>query len=171
MQSSDFERFRNVMAGMGEMYGKELSPPLLDAYWLSLRSWSLADFQDAAAHLMGSGQFMPKPADFNALRKAGRPTPSEAWLTATHSLQWGLHGHTVRDGCDPLIAKAIHAIGGPTVIAMTPTDKLPFVERRFCEVYESLQDSNDTREAVPQIASENRKLLASALGGVIGRVA
>jgi hypothetical protein len=167
----DRKLFAAILTGFAELKGKQLSHAALDLYWNAMQHWSIEDFRAAANHLIRTCEFMPTPKDFEDLRKAGRPTPSEAWLTAMHSLQWGLHGHTVRDGCDPLIAKAIHAIGGPTVIAMTPTDKLPFVERRFCEVYESLQDSNDTREAVPQIASENRKLLASALAGVIGRVA
>jgi hypothetical protein len=43
-------------------------------------------------------------------------------------------------------------IGGPNVIGMCDEDKLHFLERRFTEHYETLQDSEDVRESVPAIA-------------------
>jgi hypothetical protein len=152
MQATDFERFEAIMLGMGEMYGKDVSSVLLDAYWIALRSWDLKDFEAACGHLMEHAKFMPRPAEFTALRKAGRPTAAEAWIKARQSLVWGLHGYTERAGADPLISRALRAIGGANVLAMTDEDKLPFLERRFIEHYESMSDATDTRESVPQIA-------------------
>lgn len=86
MQQADFTRFRAVMTGMGELYQRELSGPLLDAYWLALRDWPLAEFEAAAAHLMATATFMPRPAEFNALRKAGRQTAGEAWLAVLENV-------------------------------------------------------------------------------------
>lgn len=152
MQSTDFERFHTLLLGMGELYGKEISNPLLDAYWIALRNWSLGDFEAACGHLMEHATFMPRPADFTALRKAGRETPGEAWITARRHLVWGLRGYTLHADCPPLIARAVHAIGGANVIGMCDEDKLTFLERRFTEHFETMQDSEETREAVPQIA-------------------
>lgn len=152
MQQTDFARFRAVMAGISELFQRELSKPLLDAYWLALASWTLAEFEQAAQHLMGTSTFMPRPVDFNALRKAGRPTSAEAWLTARGSLRWTINGYVEADGVDPLVSQALRAIGGANVLAMCDDDKLTFLERRFHEAYEALQDSTDTRKAVPQIA-------------------
>jgi len=149
VQQADFTRFRAVMAGMAEMYQRELSGTLLDAYWLALRDWSLPDFEAAAGHLMGANTFMPRPSDFNALRKAGRETAAEAWVRVVkRSPRWrdGIRGDE-----DPLIDACVQAVGGNERIAMTDTAELHWLEKRFTEAYEELRDVHEHREAVPQI--------------------
>lgn len=149
MQQSDFIRFREVLAGMAELYQRELSNQLLDVYWLSLKSWTLKDFQDAAAHLMATATFMPRPSDFTALKRAGEPTSGEAWATALGSCGcW--RGGNIPGG---RIDRAVRAIGGYRTIAMADIETaLPHIERRFKEAYEELTDVEETREQVPQIA-------------------
>lgn len=149
MQPAEFERFKAVMNGMSKVYEREIDGVLLDAYWLSLRSWSLRDFEQAAGHLMGNSKFMPRPADFTELRNAGRPTGGEAFAQAlahcaSSSYRAGPHP-------DPIIDACVRACGGYLVIAMSEQDRLPFIERRFAEHFEHLQDAEDTREALPQI--------------------
>ena len=96
------------------------------------------------------------PKDFENLRKAGRATAGEAWATAVaacgscHSAQGFTSGGT---SGDPFIDRVVRAIGGYRAIAQCDTEKLHFLERRFAEHFESMQDAEDTREAVPQIAS------------------
>lgn len=155
MQPNDFARFRAVLAGMAEMYQRELTPLLLDAYWLSLRRWDLHDFEAAAGHLMENGTFMPRPSDFTELRKAGRATSGEAWARAVaacgscHSAQ----GYTSGGTCgDQFVDSVVRAIGGYKTIAMCDEDKLHFLERRFSEHFETMQEAQDVREDVPQIA-------------------
>lgn len=161
MQQADFTRFRAVLAGMAELYGRDLSPVLLDAYWLALRDWSLTDFEQAAGHLMGSAQFMPRPADFNALRKAGRETAAEAWVRVVRqSTRWraGEQGDE-----DPLIDACIRAVGGNEIIAMTDIAELHWLEKRFTTAFEELQDATETRLALPELTSraEAKRLMAS----------
>lgn len=154
MQQADFQRFRAVLAGMAELYQRELSGPLLDAYWLALKSWSLADFESAAAHLMATATFMPRPSDFNQLKKASEPTAGEAWATA-------LANCTCWRGDRPSpggrIDRAARAIGGYHAIAMADRETaLPHIERRFKEAYEELSDVEETREALPEITQVRR---------------
>lgn len=150
MQQADFTRFRAVMTGMGELYQRELSGPLLDAYWLALRDWPLAEFEAAAAHLMATATFMPRPAEFNALRKAGRQTAGEAWLAVLENVRRSAYryGDTVGGAAD----RAVAALGGYHVVGHCDLDKLGFPERRFAEHYDALQDADDTRTALPHIA-------------------
>jgi len=138
------------MTGMAKVYEREIDGALLDAYWLALRDWSLADFEDAAAQLMRTSKFMPRPADFNDLRKAGRPTPGEAWARALENVRSG--GYRYGRGVDPLIDRAVAAIGGYGVIGMTDEDKLGYLERRFAEAYRGMEAADEAREAVPLIA-------------------
>lgn len=172
MRPNDFTRFRDVMTGMAEMYGREMSNPLLDAYWLALGNWPLSAFEAAARHLMATSPFMPKPADFTALRKAGRPTAGEAWIIARAACgscrEVTAAGANYGSGgtCgDPLIDRAVNAIGGYRAIAMCDSDKLHFLERRFAEHFESLQDAEDVRAEIPQIpASFTPRNLVGPIG-------
>lgn len=179
MQVSDFPRFSAVMTGMAELYQRELSGPLLDAYWLSLRDWQLAEFESAAAQLMRTSEFMPRPVAFLELRKAGRPTAGEAWAAILQYAHFeyspnfparinGSHGLL----SDPLVDRAVNAIGGYRAVAMAPTESKQFLEKRFCEHFEAIQESSDIREAVPQIAYSRPRNLQGPMGikGLLGRL-
>lgn len=148
MTADDFSRFRSVLAGMSKLYERELDAPLLDAYWLALRDWPLAEFEQAAGHLMRSARFMPRPADFTDLRKAARMTSSEAFAVA---LQHG-RGAWRAGPAVPEVERAVQGIGGWLLIAHATTDNLRFLERRFADAYAELEGRDEIRDALPQIA-------------------
>ena len=167
MQQPDFKRFMAIMTGMAKLYEREIDATLLDAYWMALRDWDLDDFEKAAALLMGTEKFMPRPAAFNDLRKAGKPTPGEAWARAVQACGSAIQcGQVTPNGTcgDPMIDDVVRMIGGYGAIAMCEVDKLHFLERRFAEHYESLEDRQTVREAVLQI-SNNPVRLARILDG------
>lgn len=163
MRPDDRKAFLEIVIGFAELKGKQLSAPALELFWNAMQHWSIEDFRAAANHLVGTCQFMPTPKDFEDLRRAQRPSADEAWLKARKSLQWTVNGYVERPGIDPLVAKALRSIGGANALAMCDEDKLHFLERRFVQVYESLQDSNDTRAALPQIAAPRSGGLRHAL--------
>jgi len=150
MQAADGKRFRDLIRGMGRMFGQEPDALILDAYWLALGKWSMSEFESAAAHLMQTSKFMPRPADFHELRKAGRPTAGEAFAKAIDHAASSAY----RNGPlgEPLIDRCVRAIGGYIAIAMCEEDKLHFLGKRFAEHFETMQDAEDVREAVPTIA-------------------
>lgn len=154
MQVSDFPRFQAVMTGMAELYQRELSGPLMDAYWLALSDWELTDFEAAAGRLMKTEEFMPRPVAFTNLRKAGRPSSAEVWIEvldhARHDSPNFMNGH-VR-GLSDIANRALHAIGGLHTVAMSEPSKTTFLERRFSEVYDQMSESHEIREALPEIA-------------------
>lgn len=136
MQQDDFTRFRAVMAGMAKVYEREIDSVLLDAYWLTLRDWSLDDFERAAAHLMRTSEFMPRPAAFNELRKtASQQIAAGAWFTSGTSN-------------DPRANRAMHIATQGRYIGHIPLDELQWVQKRFIEVYEELSDVEETRAAL-----------------------
>lgn len=148
MQPSDRAEFLKVLNGLAAMKGKPLAVEALDLWWLSMQTWTLADFKSAAGHLVGSCQFMPTPYDFNQLKKAGEQTPGEAWAAA---LKLCLDWRNVQP--DSRILRAANAVGGLRFIAHSNIeDDLPFVEKRFKEAYEELADVESVREALPGIA-------------------
>lgn len=164
MTADDRKKFAEVIIGFAELKGKQLSSPALELYWRSMQHWCLEDFLAAAEQLLRTSGFMPTPKDFEDLRKAGRPTAGEAWAWAVaacgtcHSPL----GYTSGGSCgDPFIDRVVRAIGGYRAIAMCDSEKLHFLERRFSEHFETMQDAEDIREAVPQIAFSG----AQAIGG------
>ena len=152
MQPINQVDFIEVLNGMVAIKKTTLTPETIDLWWACMADWSIEDFKAAAVHLLKTCTFMPTPKDFEDLRKAGRETPGEAWLEARQYIMWGLHGYTLSPKCPPQIARVVRMIGGPNVIGMCDEDKLHFLERRFTEHYETLQDSEDVRESVPAIA-------------------
>jgi hypothetical protein len=154
MEPTDFNRFRAVMAGMAKLYDKEIDSLLLDAYWLALRDWSLPDFEAAASHLMSAAKFMPRPAEFNELRKAGQLTGGEAWAFV-------LSGKSLEPGT--VIARAADAVGGQRFIRAANIERdLPHIQRRFLEAYEEISDAQMVREVIPQIGNLS---MAKLIGG------
>jgi hypothetical protein len=161
MIESDFEAFSAVVVGFAELKGKTLSTPAIKLYWGAMRHWSLEDFIVAAELLLQTAEFMPIPKDFEDLRKAGRATAPEAWITARDAIRSASWSDIESSGftCgNPLIDRAVRAIGGYRAIGMCDSDKLHFLERRFAEHFETLETVTDTREAVPQITSQAGRL-------------
>lgn len=156
MLQADFERFRNVLAGMAELFKTELSTVLLDAYWLALREWPLDEFEQAAGHLMGSEEFMPRPVKFNQLRKAHLPTAGEAFAAAVSHAASGAWRRG--DSGDASVDRAVRAIGGYVVIAMCEEEKLPFLERRFSEHFETMADADEVRGALPDFSPRHQRI-------------
>lgn len=154
MLEIDAKKFRDLMRAMCKLYGQEADEVLFDAYWLALRDWPFDAFEQAAGHLMASSKFMPRPADFNELRKASRPTSAEAWLKALAGIKsaYTPNGYYGGTSGDPLIDSAIRCLGGYAAIGNCDEEKLHWLEKRFSEIYENMQEAEDVRESVPMIA-------------------
>lgn len=151
MIAADRKPFLEVVMGFAELKGKQLSAPALELYWRSMQHWSLEDFRAAAEQLVRTSEFMPIPKDFEDLRKAGRPTAGEAWAEVLEHVRAGAYGGR-GIVVSELVDRCVAAIGGYNAIGMSETDKTHFLEKRFNEAFENLQDAEDMREAIPQIA-------------------
>ena len=161
MTPEDRTKFLEVVIGFAELKGKQLSAPALELYWRALKHWPLEAFQAAAAELLRTSEFMPTPKQFEDLRKAGRMTAGEAFAAAREVAKHS-RPHTASTSGDPRIDAAAAACGGYFAMGMAETEKIGFLERRFCEHFESISDAEDTREAVPQLAGPSR---TRTLGG------
>ncbi len=150
--------------GFAELKGKSLSAPALELYWNAMQGWSLEDFQAAANQLIRTCEWMPTPKNFEDLRKAGRMTAAEAWDRALRHCSTGAW----RKGPlgDELIDQAIRVLGGYQAIAMGDISALQWLEKRFCQHYEQVEDAHDTRESVPQIAYDSREVHPRVIAGL-----
>lgn len=135
MQQADAPRFNAIMNGLSKLYEREADRALLDAYWAALADWSIEEFQAGAVRLMRTSTFMPRPADFNALRRAALPSKGEAWAKVLQHIKGD---YRRQGGLSPEIDAAVRAMGGYGWLAMMATKELTWQERRFCEHYEDV---------------------------------
>jgi hypothetical protein len=150
MQPTERAEFVRVLNGMAAIRRVDLTAEAISLWWAAMARWTLEDFKAAASHLIGATEFMPTPFDFNQLRRAGEPTPSEAWTKAVAECRHWRNPELLPNG---RIARAAAAVGGFRNIAMCNIETdLPHVQRRFLEAYEELSDVDQVREALPQIA-------------------
>lgn len=165
MIPADRTAFLETVVGFAELKGKQLSAPALELYWRSLQHWLLADFRAAAEQLLRTCEFMPLPKDFEDLRKAGRPTAGEAWaavlkfVRTSYSPNFPVRAPAHGPLADPLVQRAVNAVGGFRAVAMSDCAATQFLERRFCEHFETMEDSDDIRESLPQIAFTDRRAI------------
>jgi hypothetical protein len=156
MQLHDREQFLKVINGLAAVLpGASITTDALDLWWLALKDWTIEEFRDAAAHLLGTCKFMPTPRDFLELRKAGRMTSGEAFQKAL-SVARSASAYGGNTSGDPLIDSVANACGGYFAMGLTETAKLGFLERRFAEHFEQISQAEQTRDAVPQIAAHGR---------------
>ena len=149
MQPNDRAEFARVLAVLASIRRVDLTAEALDLWWSSMRDWPLAEFKQAASHLVKSCRFMPTPFDFEQLRRAAMPTAGEAWEKAIAAcLGWRYGNVTV----DPLTDRVVRMVGGYQHLAIEPLDTQHFTRNKFLEMYEELAETEGTREAVPQIA-------------------
>jgi hypothetical protein len=155
VRDTDEVRFLKILNGLGALKKIDLNPAAIDLWWGAFADWSIEDFDAAAKRLILEKQWIG-PNDFQDLRKAGRPTPGEAWEKA---VAWAASGQW-RGGPmgDDLVDRCVRIIGGYQAIAMCDTDRLHFIERRFCGHFGDIEDRQEIREAVPAIAYADRRL-------------
>lgn len=178
MTPQDRKAFIEVVIGFAELKGKQLSAPALELYWRSLQHWPLEEFKVAAEHLLRTCEFMPLPKDFEMLRKAGRPTAGESWaavlefVRSSYSPNFPTRLPVRGPLADPLVQRAVNAVGGFRAVAMSDVNATQFLEKRFCEHFETVQDCDDVRVALPQIAYTDRRALngPQSAGSVLGRL-
>jgi len=155
MEHHDRPEFAAIVVGFAELRGKKLSAEALELFWSAMQRWDIGRFREAAAHLVKSCQFMPTPYDFEQLRKAGRQTAGEAWARA---VDWAASS-AYRGGAitgDAVTDRCARMLGGYGAIAMCDEDKLHFLEKRFTEHFEAVQDAEHVRESLPAIAGPSR---------------
>jgi len=134
VRSTDRERFTKMMTGLGEYYGKPMSPMLADIYWNGLQAYDFEAVNTAInTHVRNpdTGQFMPKIADVEKFIHGNTGTRAMmAWVKVSKAIQEVGSYRTVKFD-DPLIHSVIDDMGGWPSLGQTLVDELPFKIREF----------------------------------------
>lgn len=149
MQDQDKAAFRDMMMAAGEVYGREITKPLLQMYFAALSQCGIDQVQGAMmAHMQNpdSGQFFPKPADF-IRQMSGTSKQQEAAIEDKASMAWacierdirriGSYGTLKMD--DKQALAAVKAIGGWQSLCQTETSKMEWKRKEFIRMYETFE--------------------------------
>jgi len=148
MQQIDFERFKSIMAGMGRVFSADIDGVILDAYWLALGDWSLTEFERAASHLLANATFMPKPVEFNNLRRRAVETSAgDAWALVLEKVRTMLPRESA--SVDAKTDAVVRQMGGYQHLCTMTSDELPWRMKRFTELWADMGEVEEARIALP----------------------
>jgi hypothetical protein len=170
MQKHEETEFKEIMIGLGEYYGKEITEALTKIYWYDLKLLSIEQFKQAAStHRMNtdSGQFFPKIADL--MRQINGTTKQNdqqledkadmAWLTITREVKRvGSYGSLKME--DKQALAAVKSLGGWKFICSKTEAELVWLHKEFIATYKNFERT--PVEALPdklpgRVALENHK--------------
>lgn len=151
---NDFGKFKGLIAGLAITFGRELTEPLIDAYWVSLRDLDLAILQRAAAKAMREMKFMPKPAELRELAGEGNGESRAiaAWGDVLKAIPLGPYKHI--DFQDRLCNASIRVLGGwPTFLErFCDSESEKWARLDFVKTYQSLSSSGIDGDAAKPLA-------------------
>jgi hypothetical protein len=147
MIDSDKRAFQEMMVGVGELYSKPVSKPLLTIYFAALAPYTL----DQVAHGLGKhsadtthGTYMPKPADIIRQIELGKPNAEQraelAWMTIEREIsRTGAYGSLKID--DQQALAAVKSIGSWKDLCHTDIDKLAWKRKEFIAAYTNFENT------------------------------
>jgi hypothetical protein len=146
MKPQERSKFIEVLTGVHDFYGKELSDFAGQVWMQACEAFDVEQVTKAlSAHLMDAdrGQFMPKPADIvRQLQGTKTDRSLMAWGKVLDAMQRvGAYSSVVFD--EPAIHAAIEDLGGWPAICRTEMDSLSYLEKRFCDSYKAYVNRGD----------------------------
>jgi hypothetical protein len=147
--TEDRKPFSEVIEALAAIPGREVSKPLLQAYWIGLQDVELRDVQEGARRWLQSGSgFLPSPGELRKL--AGGQTAEMRSLLAWEAVRGAIRRHgayrTVQFS-DPAATAAVRSLGGWVGLCGRDTEELDkFVCRDFRRAYEEFSAAGVTQE-------------------------
>jgi hypothetical protein len=171
MQESDKGQFRELMVGAGELYGKEITKPLLRIYFNALEDLSFEQVEQSfTKHTKSTdqaGSFFPKPADLirqiNGTSKQNEQALDDKSEIAWHVIEGEMRrigSHTSLRMEDRQALAAVKAIGGWKKICGLTISELTWAHKEFVAAYKNYErtDVNLLPDKLPgRIFLENNK--------------
>ncbi|MDF2185881.1 DUF6475 domain-containing protein [Grimontia hollisae] len=141
MEARDLKRFASDLEAVMGLYGKTLTPTVLDVWWKALKHMALPAVTRALElHTQNpdAGQYPPKPADvIRLLGGTSKDRVNLAWAKVEKAItSVGAWNDVVFD--DALIHMVIDQMGGWAKLCETKAKDLPFRAREFESKYQTV---------------------------------
>ena len=143
MLDTDKNQFKTLMVGLGEIYGKEITKPVLQFYFNAFKSYSIEQVSYAAnQHAVDPkhGTFFPKPADIvrhlSECEHSSEDKALLAWSAIEGAIRKsGAYGSLEIE--DKQALAAVKAIGGWRDLCHTNIDQMQWKRKEFMSVYQT----------------------------------
>lgn len=97
MRIQDTQRFQAMMASLGDVFTRIISPQTTDLYWAALKDLAIEEIEAAAQSAIRHAKHFPKPGELRELRNQRQataprserprlPEPDRRWLAAVNQL-------------------------------------------------------------------------------------
>ena len=149
MRDQDKSAFRDMMMAAGEVYGREITKPLLQMYFAAMTQAGIEQVKNAMmAHMQNpdSGQFFPKPADL-IKQMTGTTKQQDAAIEDRAAIAWacierdirriGSYGTLKLD--DKQALATVKAMGGWQSICQIEISKMEWKRKEFIRMYETFE--------------------------------
>lgn len=134
------EQFVETMTGLCDMYGKVPSEFILDTYYSIFQNYDNKSFNTAIEKCLQNRVYnnLPKPAEILEYLEGTRDDKAlVAWLQLKEAVVKGGYYASI-EFADPIIANVVNDMGGWTWFCNQEKDDLPFIEKRFMDLYRLL---------------------------------
>lgn len=150
----EIERLAEIMAGLGEIYGKSISTMMVDLYWEALRGFNFEQVNRAVQlHLRNpdGGQFFPRPADLmRHLVGSNHDKALSAWAKLDKAVRTvGPYRTVVFD--DAVIHAVVVDMGGWIEFGGKDDEQWPFVQNEFIRRYRGYADKGGNMPYVAKL--------------------
>lgn len=153
MQTHDTETFTELLAGVFDLYQREISTFAARIWWEALKDYDIAVVSQAfSCHITNTdtGQYLPKPADIiRAIEGNSQDSAILAWAKVQRAVgSVGQYHSIVFD--DPVIHLTLDDLGGWPYFCQTEIKELPFLQKRFENAYRAHYNRRKALPAYPK---------------------
>lgn len=134
----DKNKFIELMVGLSQMYDKSLSPFALDLYYDLLKDYDYVKIEYAVKQVVKNNKYnsIPKPAEILEYLEGTKDDKAlAAWLQVMEAVKKGGY-HASVEFADPIIPACVNELGGWMWLNCTQREELPFIEKRFKDIYQ-----------------------------------
>lgn len=149
MENKDFKNFCKDLAGLGEMFGKQINDTLYELYWEFLKDLSLEDFNRAANILARTSKFFPRPVEFREQVLPDITVRASLAYNKIHNafISAGAYSTVIFD--DAVIHAVIDNLGGWVKYCNLTDDEVKWWRKDFERLYRDMYPLVARGELIP----------------------
>lgn len=142
--------FKNFMTLLGELFDKEISDTLKNAYWTTLKPYSDSQCTAAFEAVITKCRFFPKPAELLELISGPETDKAMlAWLRVDKAVRTIGNYESIDFTDDRAINSTIEAMGGWVALCNTSEAEWKWKRKEFENLYPAMTRRTDHPEYLP----------------------
>ena len=166
MDNNDKHEFKSVLGAVMDLYGKELSVPVLQLWFAALQGFSIAEVKIGFSRFVqsaDSGSFAPKPADIIRMIEGGAGDRGMlAWGKVMEAIK-RVGGWQSVCFDDPIIHCVLEDMGGWPKLCSTEGDEMSFRAADFAKRYRAYAERGTPERFAPYLTGRHET--SNRIGG------